>query len=182
MGKKIVVLNGSPRPKGNTAELICAFTEGAEGAGHKVTTFTLDKMNIHGCKGCYGGGKDPTTPCVQKDDMEQIYPVYKEADIVVMASPLYYWRLSGQLTTVLDRLFAFAECDANYRNPHKDCVLLMAAEGDDFEAVEFYYNNLMKQLNWNSLGMVLAGGVNMPGDIAGKPELKKARELGTSIR
>ena len=55
MGKKIVILNGSPRRSGNTSELVKAFTEGAENAGNTVTEFFLDKMNIHGCKGCFGG-------------------------------------------------------------------------------------------------------------------------------
>lgn len=181
MGKKIIVLNGSPRPKGNTAGLIKAFVEGAEEAGHSVTTFPLDSMNIKGCKGCFGGGKNPASPCAQRDDMDAIYPVYAEADIVVLASPLYFWNLSGQLRTAFDRLFAVAECDAGHRNPQKDCILLMAAAGDDFDETLIYYNNLMKHLNWNSLGTVLADGVNAIGDIDGKPELQDARKLGASI-
>ena len=74
MAKKIVILNCSPRRKGNTSALVEAFTEGAESAGNTVTEFFLDSMNIHGCKGCFGGGKDPEHPCVQRDDMEKIYP------------------------------------------------------------------------------------------------------------
>lgn len=89
MGKKIIILNGSPRPKGNTAALIHSFTEGAKAAGHNVTRFDLQKMDIHPCLGCCSGGKDPESPCTQKDDMLKIYPAYKEADIVVLASPLY---------------------------------------------------------------------------------------------
>ena len=88
MNKKIIILNGSPRLKGNTAGLIDAFVQGAEQAGHTVKTFNLQKMNIHPCLGCLGGGKNPDSPCTQKDDMDQIYPVYEEADIVVLASPM----------------------------------------------------------------------------------------------
>ena len=117
MSKKIVILNGSPRPKGNTSALVEEFKRGAEEAGCNITVFGLDKMDIHGCKGCFGGGKNPDSPCVQKDDMDKIYPVYREADVVVLASPLYYWNLSGQLRTAFDRLFAVAECDPNYANP-----------------------------------------------------------------
>ena len=95
MSKKIIILNGSPRIKGNTSALTSSFRKGAESAGHTVTEFFLDTMNINGCKGCCGGGKDPASPCVQKDDMDKIYPIYKEADIVVLASPLYYWTISG---------------------------------------------------------------------------------------
>ena len=133
MSKKILILNGSPRKKGNTSALVKAFTEGAESAGGTVTEFFLNGMDIHDCKGCFGGGKDPEHPCVQRDDMEKIYPVYKEADVVVLASPLYYWTISGQLKCAFDRLFAVAECDPDYRNPKKECVLLMAAEGNGFE-------------------------------------------------
>ena len=181
MGKKIVILNGSPRPNGNTAALIEAFTCGAEEAGNSVDVFLLDSLNIHACKGCYGGGKDAASPCAQKDDMDTIYPVYKEADVVVLASPLYFWNLSGQLRTTFDRLFAVAECNPGYKNPEKDCVLLMAAAGSDYAEVKNYYDGLMGHLNWNSLGAVLAGGVDAIGDIKGKPELEEARKLGASI-
>ena len=138
MAKKIVILNGSPRPSGNTAALIEAFTKGAEQAGNGVVRFDVCKMNIHPCLGCCGGGKNPESPCVQKDDMDAIYPHYKDADLVVLASPMYYWSLSGQLKCAFDRLFAVAELSPSYANPVKDCVLLMAAEGDtesNFEPV-----------------------------------------------
>lgn len=97
MSKKIIILNGSPRKTGNTTALTAEFKKGAEEAGNIVTEFFLDTMNINGCKGCFGGGKNPDSPCAQKDDMDKIYPVYKEADIVVLATPLYYWTVSGQL-------------------------------------------------------------------------------------
>ena len=74
MSKKIVILNGSPRRKGNTSMLVQAFTEGAESAGNTVTEFFLDSMDIHGCKGCFGGHSSKACPCVQKDDMARIYP------------------------------------------------------------------------------------------------------------
>ena len=106
MAKKIVILNGSPRPSGNTAALIEAFTKGAEQAGNGVVRFDVCKMNIHPCLGCCGGGKNSESPCVQKDDMDAIYPHYKDADLVVLASPMYYWSLSGQLKCAFDRLLS----------------------------------------------------------------------------
>lgn len=181
MGKNIMILNGSPRKKGNTAELIRCFTEGAKEAGHTVTVFDLDRMNIHGCKGCFGGGKDSEHPCVQRDGMEEIYPVYRAADVVVLASPLYYWNFSGQLRTAFDRLFAVAECDPDYTNPAKQAALLMAAEGYGFEDCVTYYQHLLGHLGWEDRGMVLAGGNMQVGDIAGKRELELARQLGRSV-
>lgn len=182
MGKKIVVLNGSPRKNGNTSALVREFTKGAENVGNTVTEFHLDSMDIHGCKGCFGGHSDRECPCVQKDDMIKIYPVVRECDVVVLASPLYYWNMSGQLRTAVDRLFALEEGGENLLRGHgKASVLLMAAEGSGFEDVVTYYNHLTGHLKWKNLGSVLAAGNGDVGDIEGKPELEQAYELGKSI-
>lgn len=181
MSKKILILNGSPRKNGNTAALVKAFAEGAESAGNIVSEFFLDGMNIHGCRACSGGGKDPESPCVQKDDMEKIYPVYIEADIVVLASPLYYWFISGQLKCALDRLYAVMEIGGEYRKLGKESILLMAAGGNAFEETLYWYENLEAHLGWKSLGKVLCGGVMEIGDIKGNEKLEEARALGASI-
>ena len=180
MSRKIVILNGSPRRNGNTSSLVKSFTEGAESAGHTVTEFFLQDMNIRGCRGCFGGHSSQDSPCVQKDDMDKIYPAVKESDVVVLASPLYYWNMSGQLRTAVDRLFAIEEGDGNLLRGHgRSSALLMAAEGSGFEDVLLYYDHLTEHLKWQNLGHVLAGG---NGDIDGKPEIKEAYELGKSIR
>lgn len=185
MSKKICILNGSPRLNGNTKEQIKHFVKGAEEAGHQVTCFDLQKMNIHGCLGCCKGGKDAASPCVQKDDMAQIYPVYEAADVVVLASPMYYWGISGQLKCAFDRLFAVAELTPDYQNPKKDCILLMAAEGDtesNFAPVRAFYEGLTTHLGWNNLGIVYAGGNMDAGEILSKPDqLREAERLGASI-
>lgn len=183
MSKKIVILNGSPHKMGNTSALVQAFTEGAESVGHTVTEFFLDKMDIHGCKGCFGGHSSKECPCVQRDDMAQIYPVVKDADVVVLASPLYYWTMSGQLRTALDRLFALEEGDGNLlRGNGKSSALLMAAEDHGFEDAVLYYDHLMEHLRWKNLGHVLAGGNMDVGDVKGKPEIEQAYALGKSIQ
>lgn len=157
MGKKIVILNGSPRRKGNTSALVKAFAQGAERAGHVVTEFFLDGM-------------------------DKIYPAVRECDVLVLASPLYYWTMSGQLRTAVDRLFALEEGDGNLLRGHgRAAALLMAAEGHGFEDVLLYYNHLIEHLKWKNLGHVLAGGNGDVGDIEGKPELSAAYELGKSI-
>ena len=185
MDKKIIILNGSPRANGNTKKLIEHFTAGTETAGNEVISFDLQKMNIHGCLGCCNGGKSPESPCVQKDDMQQIYPAYQSADVIVLASPMYYWGISGQLKCAFDRLFAVAEIDPNYVNPKKDCILLMPAEGtteSNFAPVKAYYEALLNHLNWKNIGIVYAGGNMNVGDILNKPEqLQQAEDLGKSI-
>ena len=97
MNKKIVILNGSPRKKGNTSLLVKAFTEGAQSAGNTVTEFFLDGMEVHGCKGCFGGHSSRECPCVQKDDMARIYPAVKESDVNVEAVTRYYSKLNWRL-------------------------------------------------------------------------------------
>ena len=137
MGKKIVILNGSPRKNGNTSALVKSFTEGAE----------------------------------------------SEAEVVVLASPLYYWTMSGQLRTALDRLFALEEGDGNLlRGNGRASALLMAAEGHGFDDAVLYYDHLLEHLRWENLGHVLAGGNMNVGDIKGKTEIQQAYELGKSIK
>lgn len=102
--------------------------------------------------------------------------------IVVFASPLYYWNISGQLKCALDRLFAVAECSAYYANPIKEGVLLMAAEGNDFGEAVTWYEHLMGYIGWKNLGKVLCGGVFNCGDIVGNPKLQEAYEFGKNLK
>ena len=184
MGKKIVVLNGSPRKHGNTAALIDQFIAGAQSAGHSVTRFNIAEMNISPCIGCLKGGKNKASPCTQKDDMDEIYPAYETADIIVLASPLYFWSFTAQLKMVIDRIFAVSEAN-NYQAPPKDCIMIIAA-GDDsksnFKPMTDYYASFLSNIGWTDAGMLLVGNVNEIGDIAGKPALEKARALGAGIK
>ncbi len=184
MSKKILILNGSPRAKGNTAALADAFTRGAESAGHTVTRFDVHTMNVHGCKSCFGGGKNPDSPCVQKDDMDKIYPVLKEADVLVLASPLYFWNVTAQLKSVLDRTFALLEGTPSPQMKYKECAMLIAAgdaSDENFASVVSLYDNMLQYLGWKDLGKVLCGGVMAISDIEGKKELNDAEKLGASI-
>lgn len=184
MRKTILILNGSPRPTGNTVALVDAFAEGAQAAGHTVLRHDVRALDIHPCLGCLGGGKDPAHPCVQRDGMEAIYPDYRAADVLVFASPMYYWALSGQLKCALDRLFAVTECDPALATPRKATVLLMASEGDtpeNYAPVRQWYEALCGALGWKDLGQVVAGGVLRVGDIAGHPALPQAKALGAAI-
>lgn len=181
MSKKVLILNGSPRAKGNTASLIASFTEGAKTAGHEVTCFNVHQMNINPCISCYCGGKNPEHPCTQKDDMEKIYPAYIEADIICLASPLYYWSISGELKCTIDRLFAVPESYPNYAAPSKESTLLMVAGGNEFDAVINWYDYFVKNQNWTDKGKVLCDGVVYEGDINDNVKLEDAYNLGKSL-
>lgn len=169
MNKKIMILNGGPRPNGNTVKLIDVFTEGAKSAGNEVKNFYLNGMDIHNCIGCLGAGKDSKSPCTQKDDMEQIYAEYEKADVIVFASPLYFWMITGTLKTVADRLYAELEC-LGYGKFAKQSVLLMTAEGGDYSQALTWYQTYEKNLGWKNLGEVL-----------GKDKTEEAYALGASI-
>ena len=169
MNKKIIVLNGAARKNGNTAKLIDAFADGAKAAGNQVNIFYLDGMEIHSCKGCLKAGRDSKSPCSQKDDMDKIYAEFENADVVVFASPLYFWTITGTLKTAADRLYAELECLGYGKFPKKS-VLLMTADGGDYSQAVTWYRTYERNLRWKNLGEVL-----------GKGKTKEAYKLGASI-
>ena len=169
MSQNIIVLNGSARKNGNTAKLVEAFVNGAKSAGNQVKAFYLDGMDIHSCKGCLRAGKDSKSPCSQKDDMERIYAEFEAADVVVFASPLYFWTITGTLKTAADRLYAELECLGYARFPKKS-VLLMTAGGSDYSQAVTWYRTYERNLGWKNLGEVLGAG-----------KTKEAYKLGASI-
>ncbi len=103
---KILVLNGSPRLNGNTMHMVKAFKKGAEDAGHSVDIESVAHMNIHGCLACEYCRTKEKAVCVQKDDMQKLYQKILEADMLVFASPIYYFTLSAQLQSVIHRTYA----------------------------------------------------------------------------
>ena len=102
----ILVLNGSPRLNGNTTHMVKAFKKGAEDAGHSVDIENVAHMNIHGCLACEYCRTKEKAVCVQKDDMQKLYQKILEADMLVFASPIYYFTLSAQLQSVIHRTYA----------------------------------------------------------------------------
>ena len=105
---KVLVLTGSPHEHGMSAELADAFCRGAEESGHEIIRFDTAKMDIHPCKGCFSCHKGSEV-CVQDDDMKQILPHLLAAEVFVLVSPLYYFNLSSQLKTAVDRFFPVNE-------------------------------------------------------------------------
>ena len=102
----VLILNGSPRRGGSTERMAEAFAEGAREAGHRVTILPVGRMRINGCMGCEychtrGGGQ-----CVQRDDEAEVYAALAEAEVLVLASPIYYYTLSAQLQAALHRTYA----------------------------------------------------------------------------
>lgn len=100
--EKIVVINGSPRVRGNSDLLCDEFMRGAREAGHQVEKISLRENDVHPCRACYACFKTGT--CVQKDDMTVILQKVSDCDVLVLASPTYFLTMSGQMKVFIDRL------------------------------------------------------------------------------
>lgn len=190
--KKILIVQGGGRSKGNTAQLADAFRKGAEDAGHSVETVSLLKKEVKGCIGCnacrYG------KPCIQKDSFNEMVPMIKEADLLVFASPLYFWTISSRIKAFLERFYCLAQEDPNpplgryEKYPVKDCALLMTSADNFFwtfeQVVSYYQFTMVNYIEFHDKGMLLAGGC---GDTNGKPQiqgtgwLEKAYEFGKTV-
>ena len=184
MGKHILVLNGSPRNHGNTEVLADALIEGAAKAGHTASKLNLHSMKINPCYGCYNCIAGKGNPCIQKDEMYKVYEELEKADVVVYASPLYWWQVSAQLKTVIDRIFAVPASN-HMSMPKKEAVLLIAAEGSSEEnfshIISYYQTCLVQNIGWTDRGMVLARGVSVPGDVEKTGFIQEAVDLGASL-
>ena len=185
MKKNVLVLNSSPRPKGNTDVLSNALLTGAEHAGHNARRITIRSLDIRQCTGCYQCTMKKGDPCIQKDDMKEVYNAVLQADVIVFASPLYWWQFNAPMKAVIDRLFAVAAAN-DMHMPPKETVLIIAAQGERDEnfaqIIPYYQTCLVKKLQWTDRGMVLAGGNNQPGEVEKTPYVKEAEVLGTSLK
>ncbi|MDO4961646.1 MAG: flavodoxin family protein [Eubacteriales bacterium] len=102
---KVLVLMGSPRRNGNTSILCDEFIRGAMESGHETEKINIVDLKVNGCLGCNGCQRNGGT-CVQKDDMAGLYDKIMAADVVVLASPIYYYTWTAQMKAVIDRTYA----------------------------------------------------------------------------
>ena len=176
---KIVVLEGSPNPKGSTHILADCFRQGAEAAGHTVEFIDVAHAKIHPCTGCIHCGYEG--PCVQKDDVESIRKKILGADMLVFATPLYYYGMSAQLKALVDRFCAF---NSSMQRKHMKSALLTVAWNSDswtFEALEAHYKTLVRYLNLTDMGMVLGYGCGTPSMTEHSKYPQQAYQLGNRL-
>ena len=177
---KIVVLEGSPNKNGSSNLLAGAFIRGAQEAGHTVEVIDAAHSKIHPCTGCIHCGYEG--PCVQKDDMEIIRTQILDADMVVFVTPLYYYGMSAQLKTMVDRFCAF---NSSIQRKHMKSALLAVAWNSDnwtFEALEAHYKTLVRYLNLQDMGMVLGYGCGTPSMTEHSQFPQQAYSLGNCLR
>lgn len=176
---RIVILVGSMRKGGNTDLLAQAFAEGA-GKNNTVETVSVADYKVNPCVGCNSCFTREGNYCFQKDDMAEIYKKLEIADMVVIASPVYFYGISAELKAIIDRLHTPMR---NKFRVKKLALLLVGAATlpELFDAIKLQYQLVLNFFHLEDAGMVLVRGVKDMGDIKGRKELEEAYNLGSSI-
>lgn len=148
----ILILQGSPRKSGNTAWMAGEFKKAAEAAGHQVTLVDVAHKNIAGCLACeYCHGKG-NGACVQKDDMQEIYPLLKEAEALVIASPVYYFTMSAQIQAPIQRVY----CMNKPPKVRKMALLLSSYSPGVYDGATCEYQGIRSYWGVEDAGIVTA--------------------------
>ena len=175
----ILILSGSPRKGGNTDLLVEAFAKGAS-PRHHVEVVSVHDYKVNPCIGCNSCFTREDYKCCQKDDMQIVYEKMANAEMLVIASPVYFYGLSAQLKAVIDR----------FHNPirdtfhiHKMALLLVGAASlpELFNSILAQYELCLKFFKLEDMGRVLVRGAKDKGDIKNGDALKLAQELGQRI-
>ena len=177
--KKVLVITTSLRKKSNSTALADAFAKGAEKSGNKVETISLINKNIAFCQGCLACQQ--TQKCVIRDDSNEIVEKMKNADVIAFATPIYYYEMSGQMKTLLDRANPLFPSDYKFRDIY---FLASAAENED-DAMDKAVSGLGGWIDCfekaSLKGVVKAIGVTDEGDVFGSTALDDAYETGKKI-
>ncbi len=132
VAQRVMVILGSPRRNGNSAILADQVAEGARNKGAAVESFYLNGLNLKPCQGCERCQQGDANGCVVDDDMHRIYPVLRESDSIVIASPVYWFNVSAQTKVFIDRLFAVGVGKKNLLAGKKFVIILTYGDADPF--------------------------------------------------
>lgn len=178
MAKNVLIISSSPRKHGNTEMMCQSFAKGAEEKGHNVVQVFLNEKNINFCQGCAFCEKNPGK-CSQQDDMAEISLEFIKCDVVVFASPVYFYSISGQMKTFIYRLVS------SYKLIKNKEVYYIFAAGDtspNFKIIELCMRGLVSCLAGSKvMGMIQAGGVRQKGEISYTKYLEEAYNMGQNI-
>lgn len=190
MAKKIVALLGSPRKEGNSATLVKTFLEASEKFGATTEVYLLNTLTYRGCQACYAC-KTKLDECILKDDLTAVLAAVKEADIVVLASPVYYGDITAQLKSFFDRTFSYFTPD--YRTnpnpsrlaPGKHLVFVQTQGQPDpnvFDDVYPRYDRFFNRYGFVSTHLIRAYGVANVDDVVKRPEfLLQAQKVAADL-
>ena len=183
MGKNILIITGSPRADGNTNNLVKAFSKAATAAGHKVEYFDAVKADMHGCHGdqnCFKTGR-----CGLKDDGLKMYELMEWAEVLVLASPVYWKGFTSWIKRAIDRFYVYASPKGRANCSVKESYLIAAAGNPDpaiFDAMKQEFDLVNQLLHFRKAGELLAGGLKGPEDYKDHPEfIQKAADMGCKV-
>lgn len=179
MSKNVLILSSSPRKAGNSDVLCDEFRKGAEDAGHQVEKIFLKEKTIHYCTGC-GACSMQGKPCPQKDDAAEIVEKMITADVIVMATPVYFYTMCGQMKTMIDR------CCARYTEiSGKEFYFIVAAADDNQQALERTVDEFQGFLdcleNPIRKGVVYGKGVWKVDEVKETPAMREAFDFGKNV-
>jgi len=181
---KMVCLLGSPRPKGNTTAMAAKFCEAAEGLGAEVTTFALNKLKYRGCQACMTC-KTKLDKCVLKDDLAEVLETIRDAEILVLTTPIYFAEISSQLKAFIDRTYSYLIPDYATNpspcrlSPGKKLVFIEAQGHPDeslFADVFPRYDTIFKWYGFKESHRIRACGVRDKGDVEAREDVMKLAE------
>ena len=185
MNPKILIVLGSPRKKGNSATLAAKVAENAIADGAEVETIYLNGLNIKPCQGCETCQQESFNGCATEDDMNQLYLKLQEADSIVIASPIYWFNISAQTKTFIDRLYAVGVGQKNIFKGKNFAIMLSFADADPFMsgAVNALrsFQDICRYVEANIEGIVY-GSAGDAGEIKGKQDvMEEAAQLGKHL-
>ena len=177
--KRVIVISTSLRHGSNSDMLADSFVEGALAAGNEVEKISLTGKDIQFCRGCFACQQ--LGRCVIDDDVNDMMAKVLEADIIAWATPIYYYEMSGQMKTLIDRMNAMYPLDYKFR----DVYLLTTAAEDEEDTPKRAEAGLKGWIECypksHLAGTLFCGGVNAPNEIKGNNKLQEAFELGKKV-
>ncbi len=188
--KKIVCVLGSPRAKGNSTTLAKHFCDTAAKSGAEITTFSLNKLTYKGCQACMTC-KTKLDKCVLKDDLTQVLDAVRDADILLMATPVYFGEVSSQMKGFIDRTYSYLNPDyltnpnASRLAPGKKLVIVQTQAQPDsnlFADVFPRYDFFFKWYSFKDNHLIRGCGLRDAGEVAAREELmKQAAQLAQKL-
>ena len=179
MTKKVLILSGSFRKHGNSDLLCDQFMQGAQEAGHEVEKIFVNDKQINFCRGC--GVCNTTHKCVQKDDMAEVLDKMVKADVIVMATPVYFYTMNGQMKTLIDRSVPRYTEIAD-----KEFYFIVAAADDSkanmqktIESFRGFTDDCLP--NAQEKGIIYGLGAWQLGDIKNNPAMQEAYVMGKAV-
>lgn len=181
--KKVLVMTASPVKNGNTDKMADAFIEGAKESGHEVVKFETAFKKIGGCMACnkcWSKGE----ACIQNDDFRELEPLLERCDVLLIASPLYWFNLPAQIKGAIDRLYAYGGSGGLRPLAIKESYFFVCgnlADKDEYQPLLDIYRMTAKYLKWKDRGIIQTGGMDKEGALEASGILKQAREMGKNV-